>query len=127
VSRFHVFAALACTLFVAGCVRTDDGTVVPKYQMTMVHTGWVPHLAWRRTTTERRHLIHESEFLPPPPPSPQPVTEQPRTRHHVRRKAHRRPRHMAQRKPEAAPSPSVPALKCHEVVLDTGKSRVRCD
>jgi hypothetical protein len=127
VLRFRVFAALACTLSVAACVRTGDGSVVPKYQMTMVKTGWFPHLAWQRTTTDKRHSIHESEFLPPPPPPEQPATERPKARHHVRKAAHRRTRHLAQRKPAAAPQPSTPALKCHEVVLDTGKNRVRCD
>jgi hypothetical protein len=34
---------------------------------------------------------------------------------------------MAHRKPETVSKPSMPALKCEKVVLDTGKSRVRCD
>lgn len=126
-SLFRVFTALACTLFLAACVRTDDGSVVPKYQMTMVRTGWFPHLAWHRTTTERRDSIHESEFLPPPPPPEQPAAERPKRRHHVRKVTHRRPHHAVQRKPETAPEPSTPALKCQKVVLDSGKSRVRCD
>jgi hypothetical protein len=100
--------------------------VVPKYQMTMVRTGWFPHLAWRRTSTERGDSIHESKFLPPPPPE-QPAAERPKRRHHVRKAAHRHSHHVAQRKPEAAPEPSTPALKCQKVVLDSGKSRVRCD
>ncbi|MGN6584477.1 MAG: hypothetical protein ACTHJV_12315 [Rhizobiaceae bacterium] len=127
-SHFRVFAALACALFLAACVRTDDGSVVPKYQMTMVRTGWFLHPAWRRTITNKRQ-IHDSEFLPPPPPPEQAAAERPKTRHHIRKEARRRrPHHQfTQRKPAAEPDASTPELKCHKVVLDTGKSRVRCD
>ena len=132
VSRIHIIAPLFCAFAVAGCVRTDDGSVVPKYQVTMVRTGWFPHLAVRRTTADRRQPAREGEFLPPPPPPEEPATEPPATsrpepRHHNRKRARHRPKHIAARKPETASKPSMPALKCRKIVLETGKSRVRCD
>lgn len=127
VSRIHIIAPLFCAFAIAGCVRTDDGSVVPKYQVTMVRSGWIPHLAWHRTAADRRRAAHEEEFLPPPPPPEEPATEQPRSRHHVRKRTYRPRKHVSVRKPEAAPKPPMPALKCQKVVLDSGKSRVRCD
>jgi hypothetical protein len=132
VLRIRVVVPLLCVLSVVACVRTDDGSVVPKYQVTMVRTGWFPHLAMHRTEAARRRSAREGEFLPPPPPPEEPATEQPaaeqtKPRHHIRRRTHRRAKHIATRKPETAPKPSLPALKCQKVLLDTGKSRVRCD
>jgi hypothetical protein len=112
-----------CTILVmmalCSCMRTSDGTVVPKYEMTVSRRGWMPRVA-----------IHKAELAAPPqlaPFEPAPLPEVDNLT--ARTPAHRhrpKPRRAAEiQKPSIKPAPSR-TLHCNEQKTADGRQRVIC-
>jgi hypothetical protein len=101
------------------CMRTSDGTVVPKYEMTVSRRGWIPRVA-----------IHKAELAAPPQvapfePAPLPEVDNSRARTPTHRHRPKPSRAAETQKPSIKPAQSR-TLHCNEQKTADGRQRVIC-
>src|SRR6185312_8276553 len=101
------------------CMRTSDGTVVPKYEMAVSRRGWIPRVA-----------IHKAELAAPPQvapvePAPLPEVDSLRGRTQTHRRRPKPSRAVETQKPSIKPAQSR-TLHCNEKKTAGGRQRVVC-
>jgi len=115
--RFSYMVVVLAAL--CSCARSGDGTVVPKYEMTVSRNGWVPRVAFRKAKLQEPGTIFE------PAPAPAPDVEAPRS-HSIAKVARKRVKKVI-----ATPEPSIKPIQsrdlhCTETTAPDARRRVVC-
>jgi hypothetical protein len=110
--------AIVAMVALCSCARTDDGTVEPKYVMTVSRQGWIPRMSIRKNR-ELQPVEPTVEFLPSPPLE----APQERVKPKTRRKA-KKPVTEATKQPDKPEPPR--SFLCNRTHSTDGRTRVVC-
>ena len=115
----RIICTAAALVALCSCTRTSDGTVVPKYQMTVSQHGWSPRIAILKRTTE------------PPPgqflePAPLPEVKTARARLPSRTTRRQSAPLSHSEKPDVSRQTHPEILHCRQVPANDGRYRVVC-
>lgn len=110
---------VAALLALCSCTRTSDGTVVPKYQMTVSRHGWSPRIAIHKTAVAP---APSQSFEPPPLPEVEAVRTRSPSKATRRRSS---PSSHSEKSDTSGPArPEI--LHCRQVPTKDGRHRVDC-